>query len=201
MIGRLFGRVARKAPNAALIDVGGVGYQVLIPLSTFYALPAEGETAALEISTQVREDAIQLFGFATEREKRLFEQLIAVSKIGPKLATAVLSGMPVDDLCDAIAAGDVARLATIPGVGAKTAERMALELRGKVLPAGAEPGRAGAAAAPGDTQTRAAEDAVAALVNLGYRQKDAEKAVGRAARDGEPAIESLIRRALAILSG
>ena len=131
MIGRLAGRVARKAPNAALIDVGGVGYQVTIPLSTFYALPAEGEAAALEISTQVREDAIQLFGFATEREKRLFEQLIAVSKIGPKLATAVLSGMPVDDLCAAIAAGDVARLSTIPGVGAKTAERMALELRGQ----------------------------------------------------------------------
>jgi Holliday junction DNA helicase RuvA len=201
MIGRLTGRLARKTPSAALIDVGGVGYQVLIPLSTFYALPAEGETAALEVSTQVREDAIQLFGFATGREKRLFEQLIAVSKIGPKLATAVLSGMPVDDLCDAIAAGDVARLATIPGVGAKTAERMALELRGKVLPAGAEPGRAERETAPPDAQARTAEDAVAALVNLGYRQKDAEKAVGRAGRDGETAIEALIRRALAILSG
>jgi Holliday junction DNA helicase RuvA len=201
MIGRLSGRVVRKTPGATLIDVGGVGYQVLIPLSTFYALPAEGEAAALEISTQVREDAIQLFGFATEREKRLFEQLIAVSKIGPKLATAVLSGMPVDDLCDAIAAGDVARLATIPGVGAKTAERMALELRGKVLPAGTEPGRAERETAPPDAQARTAEDAVAALVNLGYRQKDAEKAVGRAGRDGETAIEALIRRALAILSG
>jgi Holliday junction DNA helicase RuvA len=201
MIGRLTGRLARKTPSAALIDVGGVGYQVLIPLSTFYALPAEGETAALEVSTQVREDAIQLFGFATGREKRLFEQLIAVSKIGPKLATAVLSGMPVDDLCDAIAAGDVARLATIPGVGAKTAERMALELRGKVLPAGTEPGRAERETAPPDAQARTAEDAVAALVNLGYRQKDAEKAVGRAGRDGETAIEALIRRALAILSG
>jgi len=201
MIGRLSGRVARKAPNAALIDVGGVGYQVVIPLSTFYALPAEGEAAALEISTQVREDAIQLFGFATEREKRLFEQLIAVSKIGPKLATAVLSGMPVEDLCDAIAAGDVARLATIPGVGAKTAERMALELRGKVAPAAAEQGRAAETPAPADAGARAAEDAVAALVNLGYRQKDAERAVGRAGREGQTAIEALIRRALAILSG
>jgi len=201
MIGRLSGRVARKAPNAALIDVGGVGYQVVIPLSTFYALPAEGEAAALEYSTQVREDAIQLFGFATEREKRLFEQLIAVSKIGPKLATAVLSGMPVEDLCDAIAAGDVARLATIPGVGAKTAERMALELRGKVAPAAAEQGRAAETPAPADAGARAAEDAVAALVNLGYRQKDAERAVGRAGREGQTAIEALIRRALAILSG
>ena len=201
MIGRLSGRIARKAPQTVVLDVCGVGYQVTIPLSTFYALPAEGEAAALEVSTQVREDAIQLYGFATQREKRLFEQLITVSKIGPKLATAVLSGMPVDDLCAAIAAGDVARLSTIPGVGAKTAERMALELRGKVAPAGDEAGRAAAAPAAADTQARAAEDAVAALVNLGYRQKDAEKAVGRAGREGETALEALIRRALAILSG
>jgi Holliday junction DNA helicase RuvA len=201
VIGRLAGRVARKAPQAVLLDVGGVGYQVTIPLSTFYALPAEGETAALEVSTQVREDAITLYGFATQREKRLFEQLIAVSKIGPKLATAVLSGMPVDDLCAALAAGDVARLSTIPGVGAKTAERMALELRGKVAPGGDEAGRAAAAPAAADAGTLAAQDAVAALVNLGYRQKDAEKAVGRAGREGETALEALIRRALAILSG
>jgi len=201
VIGRLAGRVARKAPNAVIIDVGGVGYQVLIPLSTFYALPAEGEAAALEISTQVREDAIQLFGFASEREKRLFEQLISVSKIGPKLATAVLSGMPVDDLCAAIAAGDVARLSTIPGVGAKTAERMALELRGKVAPLLDEAGRAAAAPAKADAGSQAAEDAAAALVNLGYRPKDAEKAVVKAAREGEAGLEALIRRALAILSG
>ncbi|HWR98206.1 MAG TPA: Holliday junction branch migration protein RuvA [Candidatus Methanoperedens sp.] len=201
MIGRLAGRIVRKAPQAVLIDVGGVGYQVTIPLSTFYTLAGEGEAAVLEISTQVREDAIALFGFATGREKRLFEQLIAVSKIGPKLATAVLSGMPVDDLCAAIAAGDVARLSTIPGVGAKTAERMALELRGKVAPVGDESGRAAAAAAPADAQARVAEDAVAALVNLGYRPKDAEKAVARAGREGEAALAALIRRALAILSG
>lgn len=200
MIGRLAGRVARKSPNAVIIDVGGVGYQVLIPLSTFYALPAEGQNAALEISTQVREDAIQLFGFASEREKRLFEQLIAVSKVGPKLATAVLSGMPFDDLCAAIAAGDVARLSTIPGVGAKTAERLALELRGKVLPAGEATGRvAGSAGTDAGGQT--VEDAVAALVNLGYRPKDAEKAVGKAAREGEPGLAALIRRALSILAG
>jgi Holliday junction DNA helicase RuvA len=201
VIGRLAGRVARKAPNAVLIDVGGVGYQVLIPLSTFYALPAEGESAALEISTQVREDSIQLFGFATERERRLFEQLIGVSKVGPKLATAVLSGLPVEDLCAAIAAGDVARLSTIPGVGARTAERLALELRGKVLPAGEEAERAAAAPARADAGSRAAEDAVAALVNLGYRPKDAEKAVGKAAREGEAGLAALIRRALSILSG
>ena len=200
MIGRLAGRLARKAPNAVLVDVGGVGYQVLIPLSTFYALPAEGEAAALEISTQVREDAIQLFGFATERERRLFEQLIAVSKVGPKLATAVLSGMPVEELCAAIAAGDVARLSTIPGVGGKTAERLALELREKVAPLLEDAGRA---AAPTTTAAggRAAEDAAAALVNLGYRPKDAEKAVGKAAAEGEAGLAALIRRALAILAG
>jgi Holliday junction DNA helicase RuvA len=201
VIGRLAGRLARKAPNAVLVDVGGVGYQVLIPLSTFYALPAEGETASLEISTQVREDAIQLFGFATERERRLFEQLIAVSKVGPKLATAVLSGMPVEELCAAIAAGDVARLSTIPGVGAKTAERLALELRGKVAATLDEAGRAAAAPARADAGSRAAEDAAAALVNLGYRPKDAEKAVGKAAGEGEAGLAALIRRALAILAG
>jgi Holliday junction DNA helicase RuvA len=201
VIGRLAGRVARKAPNAVLLDVGGVGYQVLIPLSTFYALPAEGEGVALEISTQVREDAIQLFGFATEREKRLFEQLIAVSKVGPKLAIAVLSGMPFDDLCAAIAAGDVARLSTIPGVGAKTAERLALELRGKVLPAGEALDRAAATPARADAGGQTAADAVAALVNLGYRPKDAEKAVGKAAREGEGGLAALIRRALSLLAG
>jgi Holliday junction DNA helicase RuvA len=201
VIGRLVGRVARKAPNAVLLDVNGVGYQVVIPLSTFYTLPGEGETATLEVSTQVREDAIALFGFASMREKQLFEQLIGVSKIGPKLATAVLSGMPVEELCAAIAAGDVARLSTIPGVGARTAERMALELRGKVLPLEAGAGPVAVTPALADPLKQAAEDAVGALANLGYRPKDAEKAVGRAARDGERSLEGLIRRALALLAG
>ena len=132
MIGRLCGRIARKAPQTVLLDVRGVGYQVAIPLSTFYTLAGEGEEAVLEISTQVREDAITLFGFATAREKVLFEQLISVSKVGPKLATAVLSGIAVDELCAAISSGNVARLATVPGIGLKTAERLVLELRGKV---------------------------------------------------------------------
>ena len=172
---------------------------MVIPLSTFYTLAGEGEEAVLEISTQVREDAITLFGFATAREKVLFEQLISVSKVGPKLATAVLSGIAVDELCAAISSGNVARLATVPGIGAKTAERLVLELRGKVraLASGDLP----AAAGPGGSAGLAAEDAVAALVNLGYRAKDAERAVGRAAREGDGSLEALIRRALAILSG
>ena len=199
MIGRLAGRIARKAPHGLLLDVRGVGYQVTIPLSTFYALAGEGEAAVLEISTQVREDAITLFGFATEREKALFEQLISVSKVGPKLATSVLSGIAVDDLCAAISSGNVARLATVPGIGAKTAERLVLELRGKVraLVSPDVPVAAGHGAAAGP----AADDAVAALVNLGYRAKDAERAVGRVAREGDGSLETIIRRALALLSG
>jgi Holliday junction DNA helicase RuvA len=197
VIGRLAGRIARKAPQAVLLDVRGVGYRVTIPLSTFYTLAGEGEEAVLEISTQVREDAITLFGFATARERELFELLIGVSKVGPKLATAVLSGIAAEELCGAIAAGNVARLATVPGVGLKTAERLVLELRGKVGTLAAPP------AAPASVEERslAADDAVAALVNLGYRAKEAEKAVGRAAREGDGSLESLIRRALAILSG
>jgi len=200
VIGRLAGRIARKAPQAVLLDVRGVGYQVTIPLSTFYALAGEGEEAVLEVSTQVREDAITLFGFATAREKELFEQLIGVSKVGPKLATAVLSGIAADELCAAISGGNVARLAAVPGIGAKTAERLVLELRNKVRPAepqagGLEPG------ARGGTGDQAAADAVVALTGLGYRPKDAEKAVARAAREGAPGLEALIRRALAILAG
>ncbi len=200
MIGRLCGRIARKGPQAVLLDVRGVGYQVTIPLSTFYTLAGEGEEAALEISTQVREDAITLFGFSTPHEKELFEQLISVSKVGPKLATAVLSGIAADELCAAITAGNVARLATVPGIGLKTAERLVLELRGKVrVPEAAAqtPAAAGSAGAGG----RAAEDAAAALVNLGYKLKDAERAVGRAAREGDGSLEAIIRRALSILSG
>jgi Holliday junction DNA helicase RuvA len=200
VIGRLSGRLARKSPNAVLLEVHGVGYRVAIPLSTFYTLGGEGVEAVLEVSTQVREDAITLFGFSTARERELFEQLIGVSKVGPKLALAVLSGIAVEELCAAITAGNVARLATVPGIGLKTAERVVLELRGKV----------GATVAVSDTPTasgagagraRAADDAVAALVNLGYRAKDAEKAVGSAVREGDPSLEALIRRALSILSG
>jgi len=200
VIGRLAGRLARKSPGAVLVDVGGVGYQVLVPLSTFYALPSEGEPAVLEVSTQVREDAIQLFGFATERERELFELLITVSKIGPKLAVGILSGMAVGDLAAAISAGDVARLSTVPGVGAKTAERLVLELRGKVLPP-AEREHPAAPAGLGAGEREAVDDAVAALANLGYRAKDAERAVGRAAREGARTIEDLIRRALSVLAG
>lgn len=201
MIGRLRGRLARKGPSEVILDVGGVGYRILVSLATFYALPDEGEEVTLETYTGVREDAIHLYGFRDRREKRLFEQLITVSKIGPKLALNILSGIEAEDLRAAIAGGDVARLATVPGVGVKTAERMVVELRDKIT--ALEPGIArGAAAAgiPGEAR-QDADDAVAALVNLGYRRKEAEKAVARASRDGAGALEEMIRRALVILSG
>jgi Holliday junction DNA helicase RuvA len=201
LIGRLTGKIARKSPQAVLIDVDGVGYQVSIPLSTFYALGAEGDQALLEVSTQVREDAITLFGFATTLERELFERLISVSKVGPKLATAVLSGIAVDELCAAISSGNVARLSAVPGIGAKTAERLVLELRGKVPVPGGGPGPAPAGAAAAGAAGRAADDAAAALVGLGYKPKDAERAVGRAAREGETSLEGLIRKGLQILSG
>ena len=178
MIGRLSGRLIALSPEEVLIDCHGVGYQVLIPLSTYYELQgrSEDETVALSIHTHVREDAFALFGFWTERERALFRRLISVSGIGPKLARVVLSGMAPDDLVRSITGGDAVRLATVPGIGKKTAERMVLELRDKLdeLTAGAAP------AAP---STPGQDDLVAALVNLGYRSSHAEKAVSEVTRD------------------
>lgn len=199
MIGRLTGRLAHKSPQQVILDVHGVGYRVLVSLATFYAIPEEGGEVTLETYTGVREDAIHLYGFADSREKTLFEQLITVSKIGPKLALNILSGMALQDLRSAIASGDVGRLSTVPGVGARTAERMVVELRDKI---GAEPDAPKGEIVPGLGRAGRAvvEDAVAALLNLGYRKKEAEKAVGRAAREGTGDLESLIRTSLALLS-
>jgi Holliday junction DNA helicase RuvA len=197
VIGRLRGRLARKAPNQIILDVGGVGYRVLVSLATFYALPDESSEVVLEIYTGVREDAIYLYGFQDSREKTLFEQLITVSKIGPKLALNILSGMASADLRVAIAGGDVGRLSTVPGVGVKTAERMVVELRDKI--AALEPGMPLHEALPGKDR-RTVDDAVAALLNLGYRRKEAERVVARAAREGASGLEELIRASLAFLS-
>lgn len=199
MIGRLTGRLAHKSPQQVILDVHGVGYRVLVSLATFYAIPEEGEEVTLETYTGVREDAIHLYGFSDSREKILFEQLITVSKIGPKLALNILSGMALQDLRSALASGDVDRLSTVPGVGAKTAERMVVELRDKI---GAESGvtRGELVSGLGRRGSAVAEDAVAALLNLGYKKKEAEKAVGRAAREGSGDLESLIRGSLSFLS-
>jgi Holliday junction DNA helicase RuvA len=180
MIGRLTGRLASKAPDQVLLDVGGVGYQVHIPLSTFYELPEAEAPASLWIHTHVREDALALYGFLTERERTLFLLLLGVTGIGPRVALTVLSGIPPAELVAALRAQDVRRLVAVPGVGKKTAERMVLELAEKVasLP-GEAPPRAPAAVA--------ADDVVSALVNLGYRKSEAERAVEAASRSGEAA--------------
>ena len=199
MIGWLAGKVVQAAPDRLILDVGGVGYQVAIPLSTFYELQKAdaGATVRLYIHTHVREDALALFGFWTERERELFERLIAVSGIGPRLAQVVLSGMAPDELVAALAAGDVARLVRIPGVGKKTAERMVVELRDKLQAWAAQLPAARAAAASGGSDN----DLVAALVNLGYKPALAEGAVGAARQEApDAAFHELLRLALRRLS-
>ena len=178
MIGRLTGRLAAKAPDQILLDVAGVGYLVHIPLSTFYELPEVEKPASLWIHTHVREDALSLFGFLTERERSLFLLLLGVAGIGPKVALTVLSGIPPSELVAALRKQDVRRLVAVPGVGKKTAERMVLELTEKVAAFEEEAPLAAAAVA--------AEDVVSALVNLGYRKTEAERAVEGVARAGTP---------------
>ena len=192
MIAQLRGTLGDKRPNQVLVDVGGVGYLVHIPLSTFYALGDLHSNVTLLIYTHVREDAISLYGFLSAREKHLFELLISASGVGPVLALKILSGMSVDDLVPAVRAGDLARLTRIPGVGRKTAERMIVELRDKLAtmesPEGARP-----PAAP----TGTAGDVVSALLNLGYEQRAAEQAVERAGKNGAAdSFEALLRSAL-----
>lgn len=195
MIGFLRGRIHRADPDRVILDVGGVGYEVHVPVSTYYELEKAGDgEVSLSIHTHVREDALQLFGFWTHREKQLFLRLIAVSGIGPRLAQTILSGMPPSELVDALVQADLRRLNKIPGVGKKTAERMVLELRDKVRDlVGTEPGPAPARAQD--------DDLVAALANLGYKRADAEKAVARVERDSPDApFADKLRLSLRILS-
>src|SRR5246127_3733888 len=180
MIAQLRGTLADKRPNQVLVDVCGVGYLVHIPVSTFYALGDLHSNVTLLIHTQVREDAISLYGFLSSREKHLFELLISASGVGPVLALKILSGMSVDDLVPAVRSGDLARLTRIPGVGRKTAERMVVELRDK-LAAMETPD---AAARQPVATAGAAADVISALLNLGYEQHAAEQAVERANKDG-----------------
>jgi Holliday junction DNA helicase RuvA len=177
MIASLRGTLVDKTPNRVIVDVAGVGYDVQVPLSTFYVLGESGSPVSLRIHTHVREDALALFGFASAIELDLFERLIAISGIGPKLALAVLSGIEPADLIKAIRLQDVARLTAIPGIGKKTAERIGLEMKDRlpaaVLPAGPAP----AGGAPGE-QLR--DDLLSALMNLGYQRQAAEKAIDKA---------------------
>lgn len=176
MIAFLRGRVLEKQPTRIVVDVQGVGYEVHVPLSTYYGIGEDGSDVSLRVYTHVREDALQLYGFITDLERQLFERLIATSGIGPKLAIAVLSGVDPNDLVSAVQRGDVARLTAIPGVGKKTAERIVLELRDK-LAQFVVPASAGAAVTPASAGERLRADLVSALQNLGYHRPQAEKAV------------------------
>lgn len=196
MIGHLRGRLLEKRPNQVILDVQGVGYDVNIPVSTFYRLPDPPAEAQLHIHTHVREDALALYGFLTLGEKKVFEKLMSVSGIGPRLAVTILSGLEVQDLVAAILSGDLVKLTHIPGVGRKTAERIVLELRDKLPEAEARPG---VAAVP-DGRSPVQEDVLSALLNLGYQPGAAERALRRAGeQDGDAPFDVLLKRALQLL--
>jgi Holliday junction DNA helicase RuvA len=177
VISRLTGTILDLKTDRIVLDVHGVGYELAIPLGTFSALPAAGEKAVLHVHTHVREDALQLFGFATPQEKYVFERLLSVSGIGPKVALTVLSGLPLPELVGAIASQNARVLATIPGVGKKLAERLGLELKEKLAGFGLGPGSGSAAG-----KTSVVDDAIGALQNLGYKALQAEQAVESAVR-------------------
>jgi holliday junction DNA helicase RuvA len=194
MIAHLRGTLLSKHPNQVVVETSGVGYDVTISVPTFSELPANGAEVALHIHTHVREDQIALYGFLRPAEKRLFEKLITVSGIGPKLAITILSGMAADELASAIRGNDLARLTKIPGIGKKTAERMVLELRDK-LP------EAAGTAVPMPAMNPLEEDVMSALVNLGYQRASAEKALAIAKKSGKSgSFDGMFREALASLS-
>ncbi|HEY5973241.1 MAG TPA: Holliday junction branch migration protein RuvA [Geobacteraceae bacterium] len=194
MIALLTGTIAHKSPDAVIVDVHGVGYRVQIPFSTYYELPAEGGDVILQIHTHVKEDAIQLYGFRTPAEKELFQLLIAVSGVGPKLAVNILSNIGAEELAHALARGDLARLAMIPGIGKKTGERLVLELKEKVkklttIAQPQEPARPQEAAGVLD-------DVASALVNLGYKEAVVSKALADLVVPADAAMEQVLKQAL-----
>ena len=202
MIAFLSGKLLEKQANTAIVDVAGVGYEVSIPLSTFYELGDVGSDVQLRIYTHVREDAIQLFGFKTLRERELYLRLISVQGVGAKSGITMLSGMSADEIIMAIRTDNIARLVTIPGVGRKTAERLVIELRDKVGELALD-GSAPRDKASGSPETGDAvfDDALSALINLGYQRSAAEKALRTAAHDGtEMTVQKLLRRSLQLLA-
>jgi Holliday junction DNA helicase RuvA len=194
VIARLEGRLLRKEPGALVVDVHGVGYGVMVSLNTFCALPAEGSPVGLEVYTHVRESAFELFGFADAIERALFTALLTVSGVGPRVALNILSGIPPAALIEALRARDIARLVSVPGVGKKTAERLVIELQDRVV----NLGKAGAG--DGRTASGVEAEATSALVNLGYRQPQAEQAVRDVVRRGSTELVTVIREALQRLS-
>ena len=193
MIAHLRGRLISKTPGQAIVEAAGVGYDVTISIPTFSELPAAGNEVSLHIHTHVREDALALYGFLHAKDKQLFERLISVSGIGPKLAITILSGMPVDTMVSAIRSNDHATLTRIPGIGRKTAERLVVELRDKLEQFGTPP-------AP-RTTTPIEEDVLSALLNLGFQRAAAERALVSAAKNGgRESFDVLFRESLATLS-
>ena len=193
MIAHLRGKVLRKSPQDLVVDVGGVGYRVLIPVSTFYRVGDEGDEIALRIHTHVREDTLALFGFLTAAEQEIFERLIAVAGVGPKLAVGILSGIEAGELVSALRANDLVRLTHIPGVGKKTAERLVQELKDKMPALAALAPEEPATAVPASPK----DDLLSALANLGYSRPEVERAVDRAlVEDAGGRFEDLLRRAL-----
>ena len=197
MIARLEGVLAEKSPEGVVLDVNGVGYDVRVPLSTFFELPDEGKVVRLRVHTHVREDALALYGFLSELERALFRLLLGTSGVGPKLALSILSGLPPAKLVAALRAGDLAALTGIPGVGKKTAERIALELREKAL------GLVVDSAPERPPKPDSAAAAESALANLGYARPHAERAVRRALESlpEDASLESLIKEALRVAAG
>lgn len=201
MIANVKGILIQKSVSSIVIDVHGVGYRVLVPLSTFYELPDVGLPVSLKIHTHVKEDAIQLFGFRTFEEKDVFQLMISVSGIGPRLAINILSGISAPELARAVCAEDLKKLVGIPGIGKKTAERMIFELKeklGKMLLVEEKP----ISGAAGDAGEQVKEDALSALVNLGYRSGMARDAVEKVIEesDGHPVLENVLKKALKLLS-
>jgi Holliday junction DNA helicase RuvA len=201
MIAHLSGTLLSKQATSVILDVAGVGYEVTIPLSTFYDLEEAGSKVQLRIYTHVREDALQLYGFKTARERELFLRLISVSGIGPKLGITLLSGMSADEMIASIRTNNLARLTLIPGIGRKTAERLVVELRDRVASLSSPEleeelgAKSGTPAAPSEDAMRS--DALSALVNLGYQKTAAEKSVASALSEGgDVSVESILRRSL-----
>ena len=192
MIAHLRGKLLSRHPNQVIVETMGVGYDVTISVPTFSELPPAGSEVSLHIHTHVREDQIALYGFLRPEEKQLFEKLITVSGIGPKLAITILSGMPADDMVNAIRRNDLARLTKIPGIGRKTAERMVLELRDKLPPVGTDQVQV----VPSLSAVQ--EDVLSALVNLGYQRASAEKALSSVEKNGS--FDAMFRAALAVMA-
>jgi Holliday junction DNA helicase RuvA len=192
MIAHLRGKLISKHPNQAIVEAGGVGYEVNISIPTFSALPTLGSDVSVFVYTHVREDALALYGFLRAEDKQLFEKLISVSGIGPKLAITILSGIAADAMVGAIKTNNLAALTRIPGIGKKTAERMVLELRDKLDSFGAQP--AIAAISPVE------EDVISALINLGYQRALVEKTLGQLGKGSDESFDTLFRKALAALA-